>query len=199
LKKDPRVDAYIAKAAAFAQPILKTLRAAIHEGAPDVAETMRWSMPSFDVAGKPFCHVAAFKAHCRFVFWTGVQTENHDLERFGSIKNAADLPSKKDLVAVVRNAAKARAEDATANPKTKSAKTPAPKKAKAALKMPADFSAALGKNKKTLAAFEAFSPSHKREYIAWILEAKREETRATRIAKATDQIASGKSLNWKYM
>jgi uncharacterized protein YdeI (YjbR/CyaY-like superfamily) len=197
MKKDARVDAYIAKAAPFAHPILKTLRAAIHEGAPDVVEVIRWSMPSFDVAGKPFCHVAAFKAHCRFVFWTGVRAENHDLEQFGSITNAADLPSKKELVAIIKKTAAARATDVAAKPKV--AKTTAAKKvAKPALKMPADFSAALGKNKKTLAAFEAFSPSQKREYLEWILEAKRQETRATRIAKATAQIAEGKSLNWKY-
>jgi hypothetical protein len=38
---DKRVDAYIAKAAEFAQPILRGLREIAHKGCPDVEETMK--------------------------------------------------------------------------------------------------------------------------------------------------------------
>lgn len=40
------VDNYIARSAAFAQPILNYLREVIHEGAPDVVEEMKWSRRS---------------------------------------------------------------------------------------------------------------------------------------------------------
>lgn len=66
------------------------------------------------------------------------------------------------------------------------------------LKAPPEFSAALKKNKKATTVFDAFSPSCKREYIEWIAEAKREDTRDKRIAQAVEWIAEGKQRNWKY-
>ena len=69
---------------------------------------------------------------------------------------------------------------------------------KAALETPPEFSAALKKNKKASAAFTAFSLSCKREYIEWIAEAKRPETREKRILTAVEWIAEGKQRNWKY-
>jgi uncharacterized protein YdeI (YjbR/CyaY-like superfamily) len=64
--------------------------------------------------------------------------------------------------------------------------------------MPKDFAAALKKSKKAAASFEAFPPSHKREYIEWITEAKTDETRQRRMATAVEWIAQGKGRNWKY-
>ena len=69
-QKDPRIDAYIAKAAPFARPILERLRALVHRGCPEVVETVKWSMPAFDYHG-PFCSMAAFKEHAVFGFWRG--------------------------------------------------------------------------------------------------------------------------------
>ena len=46
--KDSRIDAYIAKSADFAKPILKHLRKVVHAGCPQVEETIKWSMPHFD-------------------------------------------------------------------------------------------------------------------------------------------------------
>jgi uncharacterized protein YdeI (YjbR/CyaY-like superfamily) len=42
------------------------------------------------------------------------------------------------------------------------------------------------------------SAGGRREYISWITEAKRPETRATRLATTLQWLAAGKSLNWKY-
>lgn len=198
MKKDPRVDAYIAKAGAFARPILKTVRAALHEGAPGIVETMRWSTPSFDIEGVPFAQMAAFKAHCRFLIWNsgalGLGRTGADL--FGDMKSAADLPPKPKLVAFVKRAAKIRLQHAADKKAGKVA--PAKRAKKAAPPMPKDLAAALAKDAKAKAAFAAFSPSHKREYIEWIEGAKREETRRTRIEKCVTQCAEKKSLNWKY-
>ena len=198
MSKDPRVDAYIEKSAEFARPILKTLRSALHTGAPNVTETMRWSMPSFDIEGVPFAQLAAFKAHCRFLIWNseaiGLGRTGADL--FGDIRAPGDLPSNAKLVAFVKKAAKIRLQ--TVADKKAGKIPPGKRKAKPALPMPKDLAAALAKNKKAKAAFDAFPPSHRREYIEWITGAKQEATRTARIAKAIAQCAEKKSLNWKY-
>ena len=196
--KDPRIDAYIAKSADFAKPILKHLRKVVHAGCPDVVETMKWSMPHFDHKGL-MCGMAAFKEHCGFGFWKadlvldrGEDRETSGIGSFGPVRSLADLPNEKTLVGYVKKAA-ALHEAGVQVPRRIQ-----PKKRKP-LPMPADFAAALKKNAKARKTFEDFSPSHRREYIEWITEAKREETRKERLAKSLKWLAEGKARNWKYM
>ena len=191
----PRVDAYIAKSADFAKPILTYIRGTVHAACPDVVETTKWSMPFFDYHG-PLANMSAFKEHAAFGFWKGalvVGRGSGDDERamgqFGRITSVKDLPPKNELVALIRKAAKLNEEGV----KIEKKKVPRPE-----LPVPAELAAALAKNKKARANFEAFPPSHKREYNEWIGEAKREETRAARVAQAIEWIAEGKSRNWKY-
>ena len=56
--KNPRVDAYFAKSATFAQPILMHLRKLVHKHCPDVIETIKWGMPHTDYKGGIFCGMA---------------------------------------------------------------------------------------------------------------------------------------------
>jgi uncharacterized protein YdeI (YjbR/CyaY-like superfamily) len=195
-KRDPRVDAYIAKSAPFAQPILKHLREIVHGACPDVEETIKWSMPFFDYRGS-LCHFAAFKQHCALGFWKGKLLFGGDplsedaMGQFGRITSIKDLPPKKVLAAYVKAAAKLN-ESGVKVAKAKTA-------TKAAPKAPEDLLAALKKNKKALATYEAFSPSCKRESVDWITEAKRAETRAKRLVDAVAWMAEGKQRNWKYM
>ena len=63
---------------------------------------------------------------------------------------------------------------------------------------PPDLAAALKKNAQARATFDGFSPSHKKEYIEWIVEAKRDETRQRRLSQAIEMLAEGKTRNWKY-
>lgn len=201
--RDPRVDAYIAKAAPFAQPILEHVRDVVHEACPGVEETIKWGMPSFTYGGGILCGMAAFKAHASFGFWkhalvlgegdAGEGTERVGMGSFGKLTSVRDLPPKRQLAAYVRKAAALNAPGASAAPARKApAAKPAP------VPTP-EFAAALRKNKAAAAAFKAFPPSHQREYVDWIAEAKREETRDRRIAQAVDWIAEGKQRNWKYM
>jgi hypothetical protein len=194
--RDPRVDAYIAKAPAFAQPILKRVRSAVHAGCPEVVETIKWSVPSFEYKG-PFCGMASFKKHAMFGFrkYKLLQDvlpkgEHQAFGRFGRLESIDDVPSQAALVKIIRVAKKLNDEGIKA-PR-------APKVAKAPLKTPSSLMAALKKSPKALAAFKAFSPSHQREYVEWITEAKGEDTRARRVAQAVEWIADGKSRNWKY-
>ena len=195
-KKNPRVDAYIAKAADFARPILEEIRARVHSACPDVEETIKWSMPAFDYKG-PLCGMAAFKQHCVFGFWKSplvVGDAGPDDNPMGyreKLTSRKDLPSKTEFRAKVKKAM---------DLNERGVKIPrAPRAPKAEIPVPDYFAAALKKNKKAQVAFDGFSPSHRREYLEWITEAKTEATRSRRIAQAIEWMAEGKPRNWKYM
>ncbi len=193
--RDPRVDAYIAKAAPFARPILAHLREVVHDGCPDVEETMKWSFPHF-VRGGILCSMAAFKAHCAFGFWKASllfpdgAKKGEAMGQLGRISSLEDLPPRRELLRLVKAAR--RLDDEGAAPPRKKA---APAKPAA---VPDDLAAALRRNAKARATFDGFPPSHRNEYVAWIVEAKREETRKRRVSQAIEWIAEGKTRNWKY-
>ena len=194
-KTDPRVDAYIAKSAAFAKPILRHIRQLVHAACPDVEETIKWNMPGFLHRGL-MLGMAGFKAHCAVSFWKAQLIFNPDsasaeaMGQLGRITSPADLPGDEILLGYIRKAA---ALNDAGIPK------PAPKKSKTKkeIVVPDYFLAALRKNKTALAAFENFSPSHQRESVEWLTGAKREETRARRLKTAIARIAAGNSRMWK--
>ena len=196
--RDDRVDAYIAKSPEFARPILTHLRDLVHAACPDVEETMKWSRPHFLYKGM-LCGMSAFKEHCAFGFWNGsVVAKGKGDEakdgagQFGRITQVADLPSKKILTGYIKEAMKLN-EAGIKSPTRTKPKTPRE------VIVPDDLRAALQKNKKALATFEKFPPSHKREYIEWITEAKTEATRTKRLDTTIEWLAEGKPRNWKYM
>lgn len=198
---DRRIDAYIEKSAEFARPILRRVRKVVHAGCPGVEETMKWSMPSFGYAGKILAGMAAFKAHCTFGFWhqgmhAALEKEGIDSERamgnFGRITSMDDLPDEKTLVRFVKLAAALNESGERARPVRL-------KRATSELVMPADLAVALKKSKAATKTWDGFSYSHRKEYVEWITEAKRDETRAKRLATTLAWLAEGKSRNWKYM
>jgi len=189
-KKNPRVDAYIAQSADFARPILNRIRKLVHATRPGVEETLKWNSPFYEHKGILLA-TPAFKRHCALIFWKGRLFLGKDQKaRLRRLTSLSELPGDKILTGYIRKAVELNEAGI---------KIPRPKaKAKKAVVVPGYFLAALKKNKKALAAFEDFSPSHKREYVEWITEAKREETRIKRIKAALAQMAKGKSRNWKY-
>lgn len=194
-KKDSRIDAYIENSEDFARPILRHLRDVVHEGCPDVEETIKWNFPVFEYKGI-MANMAFFKEHCAFGFWKaslileGDESRSEEaMGQFGRITSVEDLPPREALVGYVRRAAAV--NEKGLKPKKKA-------KPKPELEMPEDFAAALRAQSGGMKAFEAMPPSHRREYIEWIVEAKRDATRTRRIEKAVGQIAEAKSLNWKY-
>ena len=192
---DQRIDAYIAKAAPFAQPILKHLRALIHRALPQSEETIKWGMPHWMIGGKNVAGMAAFKAHCALVIHGDGrqgQKDQGSMGQYGKIGTLADLPAEADLTANLRAAAE-RVQTVGTALKPRPAKTP-----RAAIGMPEAFAAALAQVPTAQAAFDAFAPSHRREYLEWIVEARRADTRDKRIAQAVEWIAEGKKRNWKY-
>ncbi|MEO7598475.1 MAG: YdeI/OmpD-associated family protein [Opitutus sp.] len=195
---DPRIDAYIANAGSFAQPILKRLRKIVHLACPGAQETVKWSCPHFTFAGSILCSMAAFKEHVTFGFWhQGMQTalkgegakSDEAMGSFGRIRRMEDLPNEAALVRLIKQAMLLNEAGGPSRPKPK---------AKAELAVPAPLATALKANLAANVQFAKFSPSHRREYIQWIAEAKRDETKQKRIETAIEWLAAGKSRNWKY-
>lgn len=199
---DPRIDAYIEKSADFAKPILNHLRALVHKACPDVQETMKWSFPHFEYKGI-LCSMASFKQHCTFGFWKGAIMKDAGklldavgetaMGHFGRITSLKDLPPDKTILAYIREAMELN-ELGVPLPSTRKDG----KKTSKEVIVPDEILKALKKNKAALKTFETFPPSHKREYIEWITEAKTEPTREKRIAQMLEWLAEGKSRNWKY-
>ena len=194
-KKDPRVDAYIASKPEFARPILRHLRQIVHAACPKVEETIKWGMPAFDYHGL-LCGMAAFKAHTALGFWKGkliLDDRGVDLDssmgNFGRITSLRELPPKRVLVGYVKKAMALNVAGVTVKRVPKRRPT---------LPVPKPFAAALARHKRASATFAAFAPSHRREYIEWIAQAKTDATRDRRIATAIEWLAAGKHHNWRY-
>ena len=196
-KKDPRVDAYIAKSAPFAQSILKHLRKLVHQADPGIEEALKWSMPSFMHDGI-VCNMAAFKQHCSFGFWKGALILGKDGKRvddamgqFGRITSRKDLPPDRQLIAYIKKAVQLNTAGVKVSGKSKVRKaTP--------LRVPAYFTAAIRKDAQALKAFQDLSTSHRNEYVEWVSGAKQEQTRLKRLATAIIWLKDGKNMNWRY-
>lgn len=195
MSREPRIDAYIAKAQPFARPILEHVRDRVHAVLPQVEEAMKWSMPAYMIDGKIVLITAAFKAHMALNFWRGQELRGEQanadaMGQFGKIKSLDELPSDAELERLIREAA----ELATSAPtprKTKHSPKPAPE-------LHPEFAAALTKAPKAKATLDAFPPSAQRDYFEWIAEAKQDATRQKRIATAIDWLSEGKRRHWKY-
>jgi uncharacterized protein YdeI (YjbR/CyaY-like superfamily) len=199
--KEKKIDAYISRSADFAKPILNHIRELVHKACPGVEEKMKWSMPFFDYKGEMLCHMASFKQHAVMGFWKAslmkdpILLENARSEtamgHLGRITSLKDLPPDKKITAWIKEAMRLNDKGIKLPAKAK----PADKKD---LPVPEYFVKALAKNKKAKQVFENFPPSHKKEYVMWITEAKTADTRNKRITTALEWIAAGKGKNWKY-
>jgi uncharacterized protein YdeI (YjbR/CyaY-like superfamily) len=198
-----RIDEYIADAPVFAQPILAHVRALVHRASPEISEEIKWSQPFFLYRGSLLCFMAAFKQHCSFGFWSsemaavmkqdgraGEDGAKGSRGAFGRIASIADLPSDKVMLGYVRQAI---ALSESTDPKPAKVRKPKPE-----VEPPPELLVAIEEKPGAAEAFAMLSPSCRREYVNWILEAKRAETKERRIQTAVQWITEGKSLNWKY-
>jgi hypothetical protein len=212
---NPEVDAYIEASPDFARSILTRVRKLVHRTCPKIRETIKWGAPTFELDGIVL-GVASFKAHVNIGFWRGTELSDPEglLDTVGKtnmcafrVTSLSELPKNTVLASYIKEAAALDANRAASNqrssgPSKARATKPSGGKRKAAkrLPVPADLKAALKQKQHAAAraAFEAFAPSHCNEYVQWITEAKRDATRAKRIATAMEWLAAGKSRNWKY-
>lgn len=194
--RDARIDAYIARAGAFARPILERLRADVHAACPAVEETMKWSRPHFMYRGM-LCGMSAFKAHVAFGFWKGSlllkggSRKDGAMGQFGRLTSVGDLPTRAAIRALVR-AAMALNESGVKSPRR------VPRAPRPPPRVPADLRKALAGDARARRGYQGLSPSGQREYVQWLEEAKRAETRAKRLATTLQWLAQGKGRNWQY-
>ena len=200
--RNPAVDAYIAKSADFAKPILRHVRTLMHRGCPRIEEAIKWGVPTFEREGI-VAMMAAFKRHVAFGFWS----EKLIREKLGA---EADRVFPKDAklgmggrrylsrdelppdAAILRAVKVAVALNESGERRKRVRKRKPPPKA------PPDLAAALKKNARARATWARITPGQQREYVEWLTEAKREETRARRLAEALKLLAAGRTRYWKY-
>jgi uncharacterized protein YdeI (YjbR/CyaY-like superfamily) len=195
VRADPRIDAYIAKAAPFAQPILAHVRDRVRAVLPDVEETLKWGAPSFVLEGKILLMMAAFKAHAALNFWRGQELRGEQasadaMGQFGKLASVDDLPADAELDTLILQAAEL-TRSAPAPRKPKHAPKPAPT-------LHPEFAAALAAAPRAKAVLDGFPPSAQRDYLEWISDAKQDATRHKRIATAVEWLSEGKRRMWKY-
>ena len=193
---DPRIDVYIERSADFAKPILTHIRKLVHKACPDVAETMKWSMPTFEFKGM-LCNIASFKQHCAFGFWKQSLMETDAFPKnktamgsFGRITSIKDLPSEKVMIELIHQAMELNEKGIKVERKRAAQSKE--------LVIPDYLTKALSKSKPAKSAFDKLSHSHKKEYIEWITEAKTDATRNKRLDTTVEWLTEGKSRNWKY-
>lgn len=202
MNTNPKVDAYILKAQPFAQPVLEHIRKVVHKGCKEVVESIKWGMPSFDYHGKILCNMASFKQHCSFGFWLSHEMKTMEpylknleaktgsgMGHFGKITSIKDLPPEKELIQMIKEAMELSDKDVVIKHTAPSADL---------LVVPDELQIALNQNKAAKVNFEKFPPSHRKEYISWIKDAKTDATRNKRVATTIEWVAEGKSRNWKY-
>ena len=195
MNTDPRIDAYIERQADFAKPILRHLRTILHEACPECEETLKWSSPSYMYKGKILAGFAAFKAHAVFGFWSGSLVLEADPEQksamgqFGRLTSIDDLPPPAMLRQLIGKAMRL-IDEGVKPPRDKHKKPP--------FSVPQDLRAAIDAVPAAKSTFDAFPPSCQREYVDWVTEAKRDETRSKRLAQSVEWLAEGKRRNWKY-
>ena len=200
--KNPAVDAYIAKSAGFAKPILKHVRKLMHRGCPKIEETIKWGVPAFERQGM-VAMMAAFRQHVAFGFWSEKlirKSLGADADRafprdaklgMGGRRyhSCGELPPDAVIVRAVK-AAVALNEAGVRPVRTAKAKPPP--------KAPPYLAAALKKDAKARATWAHLTPGRQREYVEWLVEAKQAATRERRLAQALEWLAAGKPRYWKY-
>lgn len=196
MSKNKKVDDYILQSQDFAKPILTHLRKLIQIACPQVEESIKWGHPHFEYKGL-LCNVAAFNRHCAFGFWKAAlmkdaelltKNNNDAMGHSGKLKSISDLPKDKIIIARVKEAVLLNEQGVHLPAKKHSEKNPE-------IKVPLLLKNELIKNKEVDQKFNSLSPSHKKEYIEWIEDAKKEETKFKRIASTIKWVMEGKSTN----
>ena len=190
--RDPRIDEKIANAGDFAKPILEHWRALVHKVVPNVEETLKWSMPHFVYKGKNIAAMAPFKAHCAVSVYGDGRQDTEGMGSYGKLTRVEDLPPDSELVAKLQ----------TAIGMIDRGELPAwrqePPKPKTKIEVPQDLAAGLAATPPAAQFWDQLSASARYEYLQWITEAKRDETRVKRLGQALEWLAEGKRRNWKY-
>lgn len=180
------VDEYIANATEYTRPILVKLRRIFQQASPKLEEAIKWGIPCYVYKG-PVGGFAAYTKHVSWGLWKARLLNDPDgligqrIVMGGRIERVSEIPPASKLIGLIRQVI-ALNEAGIKNPKP-----PDPK-------LPADFGAAMKKGGEAAKHYAAFTPACKWQYVNWINQAKRPETRAKRIAAAVERIGAGKKM-----
>lgn len=198
MPKSAKIDNYITEKSPFAQEILSHLREVIHRADPEIVETIKWRQPCFESNGL-VCAMAAFKKHVTFSFFKGQLLNDNaniflpsDNSELASLKftSLADIPQNDILTAYIQQAIALNTNSCI--------KKATARKDKNDLIIPDDLAAALATTPSAQSTFNDFSYSKQKDYLDWLTSAKRETTRATRLATTVQWLSEGKARHWKY-
>jgi len=178
------IDIYIQNAPEFSQEILLHFRKLVHQTIPDVEEQIKWKFPHFIYNKEMICSMAAFSKHCAFSFPKAALMKDKTLlekakteeamGHFGKIKTLQDLPSDSKIKAYIKDSISLIGQKSQEKIIT--------------VAIPKVLKNLLEENKKAEACFLKMSPSHQKEYINYISEAKKEETQMRRAEKVLEML-----------
>lgn len=192
-----KFDAYIEKCPDDRRPIMEELRKIVHSADSRIMEDWKWQAPCFNHEGL-VCWIANFKGHVGINFFKGAliedtfglfektQQENDKGNRMIHFHSLDDI-NNKAIIAYVKEGIQLNEQGIKVEVKKKVMETPD------------YFQEALNQNTAALKVYQNFTDAQRRDYIEWLVEAKREATRDKRMAQAIEWIAEGKVRNWKYM
>ncbi len=197
----PIITEFINNASTFAQPILLYIREQVHKHCPDVTEAIKWGHIIYMYKGKNICSTVCFKNHAAFGFWQHklmleqfpwlADKAENTMFAFGKLTSTKDLPTPKVLKQLISYTMYI-VDNKVVVPKIKNSKN------EVLIETPLELEVLLKKNKDAHQAFYTFSNSCRKEYIQWILDAKKTETKQKRMEQTVNQCAEGKQMHWKY-
>ncbi len=194
MEKNKTVDEFISKHSQW-HDALTLLRQLIKE--TELQESIKWGMPVYTINNKNVLGLGAFNTYVGIWFYQGVflkdgkrvlinaqegKTKGMRQWRFDSVK------------AIDENLVCEYLEEVIANQKAGKEIKPEKKP----LIIPNELSEALSSNAQLSKAFDAMALTYKREYAEYILDAKREATKLTRLEKIKPMILEGIGMNDKY-
>src|SRR5438270_1264994 len=177
----------LANAPEGTRPILVRLRRIFRQASPKLEEAIKWGVPCYLFKG-PVGGFAAYKQHVSWGLWKSRALNDPEglLGRgvsvmAGKITKVSEIPPAAKIIALIEQVI------ALNEAGIKSPKPPEPE-------LPADFAAAMKKAGKAARHYAAFTPARKWQYVNWVTQAKRAETRAKRIEIAVERIGEGKTM-----
>lgn len=189
-----KVEEIIGKSPDWAQVIMLKLREIILNCG--LEEDVKWGAPVYMHHGN-VVGMVALKNYVSLWFYEGATLSDPDQVLIASSEKTKALRQIRfeKVGDINSNQVKQYVNEAALNME-KGIKTPKPKVKVPAL--PDLLKSAFEKEPHLKAFFDQLAPSHRREYIEYINEAKREETKLRRLDKSLDMMRQGKDLNAKY-
>lgn len=183
------IENYIANSPEFARPIFIHLVQLILKACPEATTSIKWGFPHYSYKGKILCSFAAFSKYCAFSIPTAKMMQDQSLQKmaeaeiamghFGKITTIDDLPSDNKIIGYLKAAMSIIESKPTKQQKINKEKI-------VALLIPEALMKALHAEIEILKKFEKMPPSHQREYINYINDAKKIATKIKRVEKVIE-------------